>query len=77
MSYYTDYSNCTDWHEVDEDVRSVIIQGGCWSFKDQVGITERHVSDPPIITSILLDIVASRCCTIQKNKHHSPSLEGE
>lgn len=58
MSYYTDYSNCTDWHEVDEDVRSVIIQGGCWSFKDQVGITERHVSDPPIT---VMPIVASIC----------------
>jgi len=63
MSYYADYSNYTDWHEVDEDLRSIIDQGGRWDYGNQAGIIFRNLHDSP---AVLHDTVASRCCTIQK-----------
>lgn len=74
MSYYTDYSNYTDFHGVDEDSTTVSQSGGWWHHGDHTGIAHRDMGDY-IGTS---DSVASMCRTIQKkNKHHSPSLEGE
>ena len=75
MSYYTDYSNYTDHHEVDEDITTGVIQGGRRDEQSLGGVTNRNISDYP---SGISSYVASRCCTIKKkNKHHSPSLEGE
>ena len=72
MSYYT------DGHNVDEDGVTVCNYGGWWSGAVWDGITCRHVSLPESYSGV---DVASRYCinrTIQKkNKHHSPSLEGE
>ena len=74
MSYYTDYSNCTDGHEVDEETRTILNQGSWPSAGSVAGITHREMNYD---SSLTRSDVASRCCTIQKNKHHSPSLEGE
>lgn len=76
MSYYTDYSNYTDEHGVDEDLTAIAHYGGDHEGTNMVGIAVRYMNRSPSYT---LDDVASRCCTIQtkKNKHHSPSLEGE
>ena len=76
MSYYTDYSNYTDFHEVDEDARTISNYNGYWDRGSNTGITYRTMFSTP---ANALNSVASRCCTIQtkKNKHHSPSLEGE
>ena len=75
MSYYTDYSNYTDYHEVDEDRMIISLQGGSWARESLAGIAYRDTNNAPTLAS---SRVASRCCTIQKkNKHHSPSLEGE
>lgn len=63
MSYYTDYSNYTDWHEVDEDMRTSSLQGGNWIEDRTAGITQRYI----VNTSTLVSFdVASRCCTIRK-----------
>ena len=41
IKYYTDH------HDVDEDFRSVIIQGGKRSDANAVGMMFRHMSDSP------------------------------
>lgn len=78
MSYYADYSNYTDWHDVDEETRTAIAHGGYWCRENEDGVTRLNLDgwNTPTTTR---DIVTSRCCTIQtkKNKHHSPSNEGE
>ena len=63
MSYYTDYSNYTDHHEVDEDITTGVIQGGRRDEQSLGGVTNRNISDYP---SGISSYVASRCCTIQK-----------
>ena len=71
MSYYT------DMHIVDEDLRTISVHDGDWTCKSLAGITARNVCDTPTTT---LEIVASNSRNIvlfKKNKHHSPSLEGE
>jgi len=75
MSYYADYSNYTDWHEVDEDLITIPFHGGHQIRDSMTGIADLDMAHT---SAEFYDIVASRCCTIQtKNKHHSPSLEGE
>ena len=48
--------------------------GGEWDDENTEGIACRAMDNA---STEGYDIVASGCCTIQKNKHHSPSLEGE
>ena len=36
----------TDWHDVDEDVRTISLQGGTWS-RYTTGITDHVLSDSP------------------------------
>ena len=58
--YYTDY------HDVDEELRTIIPQGGSWWENDGVGVAFRRMIDPPTITH---DDVAS----VQKiNRTYSP-----
>lgn len=76
MSYYTDYSDYTDHHEVDEDLKTIaIVNGGRYQDKG----AGQMMRDLYYVSDFISDRVASRCCTIQtkKNKHHSPSNEGE
>ena len=63
MSYYTDYSNYTDFHGVDEDERTIVNHGGSWYDGIVVGVAVRNVSTGPTFTT---NNVASGCCTIQK-----------
>ena len=63
MSYYTDYSNYTDFHGVDEDERTIVNHGGDWTPNLWAGVMYRDVLHSP---SYHADYVASRCCTIQK-----------
>ena len=64
MSYYTDYSNYTDWHDVDEDMTSVPIHGGnwnTWSMSEAAGMMCRQVCDDSNTSWILdSDLVASK-----------------
>ena len=50
--YYTDY------HEVDEDMMTSLLQGGLWHNVTDVGITFRFITDSP---SNLSSYVASMC----------------
>ena len=45
MSYYADYSDYTDFHGVDEDLRTVTNQGGWWGEESLVGIVYRFMFD--------------------------------
>lgn len=63
MSYYADYSNYTDMHEVDEDLRTIANYGGRWYHESRAGITLREMVNIHVDSN---DYVASRCCTIQK-----------
>jgi hypothetical protein len=42
-----DIYSYTDWHNVDEDMTTVIKLGGCWPDHIQVGIAMREVYDYP------------------------------
>ena len=48
----------TDWHNVDEDMTTVPVQGGMWDYESGVGITRQ---DTDRISSQLADFVASVC----------------
>ena len=48
--YYTDY------HDVDEDLKTIPIYGGWWTSNDMAGISERNVRSTPFNT---YDYVAS------------------
>ena len=63
MSYYTDYSNYTDEHHVDEDETTIPAHGGQWWRGSQAGVTYRNLWNSPITSGV---DVASRCYTIQK-----------
>jgi hypothetical protein len=65
MSYYTDYSNYTDGHDVDEDLRTIMAYGGAWIHDKDAGVAFRDMLPSNTDGSVWLD-VASRCCTIQK-----------
>ena len=65
MSYYTDYSNYTDWHDVDEDARTATAYGGYWCLENDAGVTRLNLDGWNTPTNTV-DIVTSRCCTIQK-----------
>ena len=44
-TYYTDY------HDVDEDARSISLQGGSWTRESLVGIVYRDLDAPTAFTS--------------------------
>ena len=58
MSYYADYSNYTDSHEVDEDERTISAQGGDKNDGTRRGMMNRNLYDTP---ATVLDFVASKC----------------
>ena len=45
MSTSKVFLNYTDWHDVDEEMRTISIQGGFWTEGEWVGITYRNVID--------------------------------
>ena len=49
--------NYTDYHDVDEDLRTISLQGGRWINELIGGITERNMSDSPTSSG---DYVASK-----------------
>lgn len=63
MSYHTEYTDYTDLHEVDEDMRTISIHGGSWNYENMAGTMFRYMN---VTSTHIADIVASRCCTIQK-----------
>jgi len=48
----------TDMHDVDEDVRTGVRQGGSWGWENMAGITERSLNAP---TFYVDTVVASMC----------------
>ena len=50
--------NYTDYHDVDEDLRTLLEQGGRWTNGGMAGITRREMYESSTNT---LDIVASVC----------------
>ena len=48
----------TDWHDVDEDLRTILMHGGYWVHDVFTGIAHRDMEDSP--TTNYYDIVASR-----------------
>ena len=68
MSYYAGYSDYTDYHDVDENSKTIPILGGHWNGGwsyggSGVGIAGRNIGDSPSNAS---NTVASLCRTIQK-----------
>ena len=45
MSYYADYSNYTDYYDVDEELRTFTRQGGYWYYENLVGVVDRFMFD--------------------------------
>ena len=41
----------TDKHDVDEDLRTILIQGGRWNHEGDTGITFRAIADTPTLAS--------------------------
>ena len=41
LKYYTDY------HDVDEDLRTISICSGCWNTGSRIGVTYRSMNDLP------------------------------
>ena len=37
----------TDWHDVDEDLRTMFLRGGYWEMIDKVGVTQQNMYDTP------------------------------
>ena len=76
MSYYTEYTDYTDGHVVDEDSMTIVAYGGAWPHDREVGIMFRDMLSGAVWSDAASRYRTNR--TIQKkNKHHSPSLEGE
>ena len=48
--------NYTDEHNVDEDLVSIMLQGGWWGFGNMVGVVNRNMNDSP---TVIFDVVAS------------------
>lgn len=48
--------NYTDWHDVDENERTIVPQGGAYNTANGAGVTIRHVFDAISRTS---EVVAS------------------
>ena len=46
----------TDEHNVDEDLVSIMLQGGWWGFGNMVGVVNRNMNDSP---TVIFDVVAS------------------
>lgn len=63
MSYYADYSNYTNFHDVDEEMRAITAQSGMWVNGSKVGVMDRNIGSAP---ASAWDTVASLCRTIQK-----------
>ena len=40
----------TDWHNVDEDMVTLVYHGGSWSYDIQAGVTYRDTDETPTIT---------------------------
>ena len=53
----------TDFHEVDEDTRTIAHCGNYWASESRAGVAYRDICES---SSATFDTVASRCCTIQK-----------
>ena len=51
MSTSKDIINYTDFHDVNEDLRTIMAQGGMCLHGDGVGITFRSLTDSPTLVS--------------------------
>ena len=60
--------NYTDYHEVDEDMMTSLLQGGLWSNVTDVGITFRFITDSP---SNLSSYVASVCRHLKYSSNYT------
>ena len=47
MSTSKDIINYTDFHDVDEDIRTIILHGAAWSYHSTAGIVFRYLNDTP------------------------------
>ena len=47
MSTSKDIINYTDFHDVDEDIRTIMLHGAAWSYHSTAGIVFRYLNDTP------------------------------
>ena len=47
MSTSKDIINYTDYHDVDEDIRTIMLHGAAWSYHSTAGIVFRYLNDTP------------------------------
>lgn len=54
MSTSKDIIYYTDYHDVDEDLRTAILCGGYWEMENKVGVTQQNLYDTParVYTSV-------------------------
>ena len=64
LKYYTDF------HDVDEDSKTITSQGGRWGYEDMAGIARRTTNDTPTSVS---DVVAYK----YNNKNSTPVMRVE
>ena len=58
MSYYADYSNYTDGHDVDEDMVTIPHYGGWWTYGTRVGVAYRELYNAPnVLAAVASDVV--------------------
>ena len=56
VGIYDEFYSYTDYHDVDEDARTIVRHGRYWGGESYAGITQRGVNDNPTNT---FDAVAS------------------
>lgn len=47
MSTSKDIINHTDWYDVDEDLKTIMLHGAAWSYHSTAGIAFRYLNDTP------------------------------